>query len=202
MADTKFVFGKINIAETLIQDYFDLFYELESISITNGNIFASLQLSDTPGTTVKTAKLIYAPKAIANAQIESNYALGYSLIYAQPVGNLIFAYMVLNGVVMKHYSVISQSGINAPVLVVQKNTLRMDLTSNYDAVGNYHLSSPTDIFTANKTLVNFSNCTNTVDGLITLGAIGTTEIYLNTAIAGVDTDGIIKKMPLKIEVYP
>jgi len=137
MANTVLLRKPLNIAQDAIQDYFDLFYEMNSIEINNKFVTASLELSDTPITNTKTIRLVYAQEAIATAQIEAYIVLGYTLIKTQSTGNMIFAVLTINGTVKVFKCLISQSGILAPTFNVLKNTTNKNGINSYNAMGSY-----------------------------------------------------------------
>jgi hypothetical protein len=108
----------------------------------------------------------------------------------------------------KVYSaLISQSGTNAPTLVVLQNTLEQTVTPNaYSSPGRYSLSVSGNILLNNKTWYTITNDNNNR----TIAYIDKSNSLGNTSIVTIDTfsfissaygDGILQSTPLEIRVY-
>ncbi len=108
----------------------------------------------------------------------------------------------------KVYSaLISQSGTNAPTLVILQNTLEQTVSVNaYSSPGRYSLSVSGNILLNNKTWYTITNDNNNR----TIAYIDKSNSLGNTSIVTIDTfsfissayvDGILQSTPLEIRVY-
>lgn len=106
-----------------------------------------------------------------------------------------------------YVALLSQTGTDAPVATVLKNTLGFIPTFAYSGQGQYTINSSAG-FTANKTWVNTPNTVNDGDpfstGYIIQCAIASTSQIVLTCsnIVSGGADGVINNTPIEIRVYP
>ena len=107
-------------------------------------------------------------------------------------------------------ALLTQSGTNAPVATVLENTFNVDFSFEYINIGLYTLSSPTNVFIANKTCFF-------VDVVRDLGAFSTSEVLVSydliipnsIDIATINTssgvyanaNGVLNNTTIEIRVY-
>ncbi len=105
-----------------------------------------------------------------------------------------------------YVALLTQTGTNAPVATVLKNTLGGVPVWSYVSAGVYRLTLAS-AFTANKTnvekpVVVWSAASVGDDAYYRLTKISTSIIELVYTFNGVETDGELNKDFIKIEVYP
>ena len=214
MANTVLLNKSLAAAQDAIQDYFDLFYELNSIELNGKNVTGSLELSDTPGTNTKTIRIVYANTDNATAQIEAYIALGYFLTKTQQVGKMTFAVLTFNGTVLTYKALISQDGITEPMVdSTIKNSINIIPLYSYVAAGTYKIKFNGFDFSLYKFIlkppykpISGSFASQNILGISDVGdaADGEFEITSNVITYGVgvvSTDSIINNELIEIEVY-
>jgi len=107
----------------------------------------------------------------------------------------------------EYVALLTQTGTNAPVATVLKNTLGSVPVWSYDVVGGYYLTL-SNAFTANKTNVEAIKLLWKDTALINddiyckIGKVSTSVILLETYFGGANANNILNNDFIEIKVYP
>jgi len=102
-----------------------------------------------------------------------------------------------------YVALLTQTGTNAPVATVLKNTLGGTVVWTYDSVGQYH-GTLASAFTLNKTVVfhNLPFQQSSDEILIKVITNGEDMIRVNVVNDGFEALNGIDSLSIKVEVYP
>lgn len=105
-----------------------------------------------------------------------------------------------SGSYKKYIGIASQSGTDAPVVLVMENTLGATITWTYDNVGSYYGTASSAIFTTDKTWFIIGNQAD----LSTVTSIrnSTTQIQISTfSDVATQSNNMMFDTPIEIRVY-
>jgi hypothetical protein len=103
----------------------------------------------------------------------------------------------------EYVALLNQTGTNAPVATVIKNTLSETPAPSYTSAGYYKLTAVGTIFTANKTIVLITLGDQTTVGIVRGKQTTTTAVDIFTDnMSSAPTNGLLVNATIIIRVYP